>query len=126
MARISLDSLTSLPGIPLSVLSVPMEDKYKCQQCLQVLRKPVQAQCGHRFCVHCFRLLTRYTTSPFDCQQTLLFSSAEHGTVWVYISICFSHMTLNVMHSHPHMADSNTMVSVSRGCGYADLIYEAL
>uniref|UniRef100_A0A3Q1HPB6 TNF receptor-associated factor n=1 Tax=Acanthochromis polyacanthus TaxID=80966 RepID=A0A3Q1HPB6_9TELE len=53
MARISLDCTSSLPGIPLSVLSVPMENKYKCQQCLQVLRKPVQAQCGHRFCVHC-------------------------------------------------------------------------
>lgn len=58
MARISLDC-SSLPGIPLSVLSVPMENKYKCQQCLQVLRKPVQAQCGHRFCVHCFKELTR-------------------------------------------------------------------
>lgn len=59
MARISLDCPVSLPGIPLSVLSVPMENKYKCQQCLLVLRKPVQAQCGHRFCVHCFRQLTR-------------------------------------------------------------------
>ncbi|XP_004074805.1 TNF receptor-associated factor 2 [Oryzias latipes] len=66
MARISWDSLSSLPGIPLSVLSVPMEDKYKCQQCLQVLRKPVQAQCGHRFCVHCFRQLT--SSGPKPCQ----------------------------------------------------------
>lgn len=64
MARISMDSPNSLPGIPLSVLSVPMENKYKCQQCLQVLRKPVQAQCGHRFCVHCFKQLTRYTGGP--------------------------------------------------------------
>lgn len=60
MARISLDCPSSLPGFPLSVLSVPMENKYKCQQCLQVLRRPVQAQCGHRFCVHCFKQLTRY------------------------------------------------------------------
>uniref|UniRef100_A0A671YW81 TNF receptor-associated factor n=1 Tax=Sparus aurata TaxID=8175 RepID=A0A671YW81_SPAAU len=61
MARISLECVNSLPGIPLSVLSVPMENKYKCQQCLQVLRKPVQAQCGHRFCVHCFKQLTSQT-----------------------------------------------------------------
>ncbi|XP_005803805.1 TNF receptor-associated factor 2 isoform X1 [Xiphophorus maculatus] len=70
MARISLDSQNSLPGIPLSVLSVPMENKYKCQQCLQVLRKPVQAQCGHRFCVHCFKLLTSAGPKPCEaCRQ---------------------------------------------------------
>lgn len=64
MARISLDCPNSFPGIPLSVLTVPMENKYKCQQCHLVLRKPVQAQCGHRFCVHCFKQLTRYTGGP--------------------------------------------------------------
>lgn len=64
MSRILLDTPNTLPGIPRSVLSVPMENKYKCQQCLQVLRKPVQAQCGHRFCVHCFKQLTRYTGGP--------------------------------------------------------------
>ncbi|MEQ2291908.1 hypothetical protein AMECASPLE_017679 [Ameca splendens] len=70
MARISLDYPNSLPGIPLSVLSVPMENKYKCQQCLQVLRKPVQAQCGHRFCVHCFKLLTSAGPKPCEaCRQ---------------------------------------------------------
>uniref|UniRef100_A0A3Q2D6Z1 TNF receptor-associated factor n=1 Tax=Cyprinodon variegatus TaxID=28743 RepID=A0A3Q2D6Z1_CYPVA len=70
MARISLDCPASLPGIPLSVLSVPMENKYKCQQCLQVLRKPVQAQCGHRFCVHCFKLLTSAGPKPCEaCRQ---------------------------------------------------------
>uniref|UniRef100_UPI0037E74ABC TNF receptor-associated factor 2 n=1 Tax=Semicossyphus pulcher TaxID=241346 RepID=UPI0037E74ABC len=70
MARISMDCSNSLPGIPLSVLSVPMENKYKCQQCLQVLRKPVQAQCGHRFCVHCFRQLTSSGPKPCEaCRQ---------------------------------------------------------
>ncbi|XP_047425391.1 TNF receptor-associated factor 2 [Mugil cephalus] len=70
MARISMDCPSSLPGIPLSVLSVPMENKYKCQQCLQVLRKPVQAQCGHRFCVHCFKQLTSCGPKPCEaCRQ---------------------------------------------------------
>ncbi|TNM92014.1 hypothetical protein fugu_019026 [Takifugu bimaculatus] len=70
MARISMDCSSSLPGIPLSVLSVPMENKYKCQQCLQVLRKPVQAQCGHRFCIHCFKELTSSGPKPCEaCRQ---------------------------------------------------------
>ncbi|KAM3874451.1 TNF receptor-associated factor 2 [Diretmus argenteus] len=70
MAHISLDCTDSPTGIPLSVLSVPMENKYKCQQCLQVLRKPVQAQCGHRFCVHCFKQLTSSGPKPCEaCRQ---------------------------------------------------------
>ncbi|XP_061590113.1 TNF receptor-associated factor 2 [Cololabis saira] len=70
MAHISMDCTSSLPGIPLSVLSVPMENKYKCQQCLQVLRKPVQAQCGHRFCVHCYKQLTSSGPKPCEaCRQ---------------------------------------------------------
>ncbi|XP_040914567.1 TNF receptor-associated factor 2 [Toxotes jaculatrix] len=70
MARISLDCPYSLPGIPLSVLSVPMENKYKCQQCLQVLRRPVQAQCGHRFCLCCFKQLTSSGPKPCEaCRQ---------------------------------------------------------
>uniref|UniRef100_A0A667Y773 TNF receptor-associated factor n=1 Tax=Myripristis murdjan TaxID=586833 RepID=A0A667Y773_9TELE len=77
MARISLDCTDSLPGIPLSVLSVPMENKYKCQQCLQVLRKPVQAQCGHRFCVHCFKQLTSSGPKPCEaCHQEDIFEES--------------------------------------------------
>ncbi|XP_068608635.1 TNF receptor-associated factor 2 [Brachionichthys hirsutus] len=70
MSRILLDCSSPLPGFPLSVLSVPMENKYRCQQCLQVLRKPVQAQCGHRFCVHCFKQLTSSGPTPCEaCRQ---------------------------------------------------------
>ncbi|XP_076019847.1 TNF receptor-associated factor 2 [Genypterus blacodes] len=70
MARISIEYNNSLPGFPHSVLSVPMENKYKCQKCLQVLRKPVQAQCGHRFCVFCFTQLTSSGPKPCEaCRQ---------------------------------------------------------
>ncbi|KAL0192414.1 hypothetical protein M9458_010710, partial [Cirrhinus mrigala] len=60
MARPSLPSSldSTLPGISREVLSVSMEPKYQCQQCKEILRKPFQAQCGHRFCVFCFKQLT--------------------------------------------------------------------
>ncbi|XP_074545931.1 TNF receptor-associated factor 2 [Halichoeres trimaculatus] len=78
MARISLTCTNSLPGIPLSVLLVPMENKYKCQQCLQVLRKPVQAQCGHRFCVHCFKQLTSSGPKPCEaCRQEEIYEEPQ-------------------------------------------------
>ncbi|XP_061911285.1 TNF receptor-associated factor 2 [Entelurus aequoreus] len=74
MARVWLECLNSLPGIPLDVLSVPMENKYKCQRCFLVLRKPVQAQCGHRFCVHCFKQLTSSGPKPCEaCRQEKIY-----------------------------------------------------
>ncbi|XP_072529371.1 TNF receptor-associated factor 2 [Salminus brasiliensis] len=68
MARQSLPSSvdSSLPGISRQVLSVSMELKYQCQQCKGVLRKPFQAQCGHRFCVYCFKQLT--SSGPIPCE----------------------------------------------------------
>uniref|UniRef100_A0A8C7CZH8 TNF receptor-associated factor n=1 Tax=Oncorhynchus kisutch TaxID=8019 RepID=A0A8C7CZH8_ONCKI len=76
MALPSLDS--SLQGIPKNVLAVSMETKYQCQQCHQVLRKPVQAQCGHRFCVHCFKLLTSSGPKPCEaCQQEEIYEEPQ-------------------------------------------------
>ncbi|XP_017569631.1 TNF receptor-associated factor 2 isoform X2 [Pygocentrus nattereri] len=68
MARLSLTSSVDsiLLGIPRQVLSVSMEPKYQCQQCKEVLRKPFQAQCGHRFCVSCFKQLT--SCGPIPCE----------------------------------------------------------
>ncbi|CAB1318566.1 unnamed protein product [Coregonus sp. 'balchen'] len=79
MARISLPSLdSSLQGIPKSVLAVSMETKYQCQQCHQVLRKPVQAQCGHRFCVHCLKLLTSSGPKPCEaCRQEEIYEEPQ-------------------------------------------------
>ncbi|XP_060768817.1 TNF receptor-associated factor 2 isoform X3 [Neoarius graeffei] len=68
MARPSLPSSmdSTLPGISRQVLSVSMEPKYQCQKCQEVLRKPFQAQCGHRFCVYCFKQLT--SSGPIPCE----------------------------------------------------------
>ncbi|KAG7481071.1 hypothetical protein MATL_G00062790 [Megalops atlanticus] len=72
----SLDS--SQPGIPQAVLTVPMELKYLCQECQGVLRKPFQAQCGHRFCVYCLKQLTRLGPQPCGaCQQEGIFEEPQ-------------------------------------------------
>ncbi|KAJ8408659.1 hypothetical protein AAFF_G00252940 [Aldrovandia affinis] len=68
----------SLPGMPRAVLAVPMEPKYMCQQCQGVLRKPYQAQCGHRFCVHCLKQLTSSGPKPCRaCQQEAIFEEPQ-------------------------------------------------
>ncbi|KAI1905096.1 hypothetical protein AGOR_G00012410 [Albula goreensis] len=80
MARSSLQTSLepSLPGMPQAVLAVPMETKYLCQQCQGVLRKPFQAQCGHRFCVYCLTQLTSSGPKPCQaCRQEAIFEEPQ-------------------------------------------------
>ncbi|MBN3287476.1 TRAF2 factor, partial [Polyodon spathula] len=63
MAKNSLDS--SLPGFILTILGTSLEPKYLCRECSRILRKPVQAQCGHRFCSFCYNKLT--SSGPQRC-----------------------------------------------------------
>ncbi|XP_030624580.1 TNF receptor-associated factor 2 [Chanos chanos] len=79
MARPSLPSSldSNLPGIPRKVLAVSMECKYQCQQCKEILRKPFQAQCGHRFCVYCFKQITSSGPKPCEaCQEEGIYDEA--------------------------------------------------
>ncbi|CAL8387846.1 unnamed protein product [Boreogadus saida] len=42
------------PGFPRKILANKLEDKHLCNCCHNILRRPYQAQCGHRFCSYCF------------------------------------------------------------------------
>ncbi|XP_023674419.1 TNF receptor-associated factor 2-like [Paramormyrops kingsleyae] len=64
-------------GMPQQILSVPMQNKYQCQHCSGVLRKPVQAPCGHRFCAHCHKFLTSSGPKPCEACQTEEIFEAE-------------------------------------------------
>lgn len=54
----SLDALQ--PGFAKTLLGTTLEDKYLCSACGNVLRRPVQAQCGHRYCSFCLSSILRY------------------------------------------------------------------
>lgn len=54
----SLDVLQ--PGFSKTVLGTKLEDKYLCSACRNVLRRPFQAQCGHRYCSFCLSSILRY------------------------------------------------------------------
>lgn len=47
------------PGFPKKILANKLEDKHLCNICLKILRRPFQAQCGHRFCSYCFTKAVR-------------------------------------------------------------------
>uniref|UniRef100_A0A671S6H2 TNF receptor-associated factor n=1 Tax=Sinocyclocheilus anshuiensis TaxID=1608454 RepID=A0A671S6H2_9TELE len=89
MARPSLPSSldSTLPGISREVLSVSMEPKYQCQQCKEILRKPFQAQCGHRFCVFCFKQLT--SSGPIPCKTCRAEGIFEEAMSMLNIAVAF-------------------------------------
>ena len=60
--------MTTLPpkkGYPRKILedSVEIDNDILCGSCEELLRKPVQASCGHRFCENCFNSLVEESDS---------------------------------------------------------------
>uniref|UniRef100_UPI00398F1B07 TNF receptor-associated factor 2-like n=1 Tax=Pristiophorus japonicus TaxID=55135 RepID=UPI00398F1B07 len=52
-------------GFPKEILATKVEGKYLCFECHGILRKPFQAQCGHRYCASCLKGIV--STGPQKC-----------------------------------------------------------
>ncbi|XP_077378572.1 TNF receptor-associated factor 2 isoform X2 [Festucalex cinctus] len=57
------------PGFPKKILANNLEDKHLCNSCLEILRRPLQAQCGHRFCSFCFNKIV--SSGPEKCSACI-------------------------------------------------------
>ncbi|XP_077418103.1 TNF receptor-associated factor 2-like isoform X3 [Vanacampus margaritifer] len=57
------------PGFPKKILANNLEDKHLCNSCLKILRRPLQAQCGHRFCSFCFNKIV--SSGPEKCSACI-------------------------------------------------------
>ncbi|XP_078106045.1 TNF receptor-associated factor 2 isoform X2 [Sander vitreus] len=57
------------PGFPKKILANNLEDKHLCNSCQKVLRRPLQAQCGHRFCSFCFN--NTVSSGPQKCSACI-------------------------------------------------------
>ncbi|XP_029775831.1 TNF receptor-associated factor 2 isoform X3 [Suricata suricatta] len=71
----SLDLLQ--PGFSKSLLGTKPEDKYLCSACRNVLRRPFQAQCGHRYCSYC--LTSILSSGPQNCAACVNEGIYEEG-----------------------------------------------
>ncbi|XP_064146786.1 TNF receptor-associated factor 2 isoform X6 [Loxodonta africana] len=71
----SLDLLQ--PGFSRTLLGAKLEDKYLCSACGNVLRRPVQAQCGHRYCSYC--LASILSSGPQNCAACVQEGIYEEG-----------------------------------------------
>ncbi|KAM6169817.1 TNF receptor-associated factor 2 [Rhynchocyon petersi] len=66
-----------LPGFSRTLLGTKLEDKYLCSACGNVLRRPVQAQCGHRYCSFC--LASILSSGPQSCAACVQEGIYEEG-----------------------------------------------
>uniref|UniRef100_A0A8B9GSA0 TNF receptor-associated factor n=1 Tax=Astyanax mexicanus TaxID=7994 RepID=A0A8B9GSA0_ASTMX len=57
------------PGFPRKILANKLEDKHLCNICQKILRRPFQAQCGHRFCSYCFNKTV--SSGPQKCSACI-------------------------------------------------------
>ncbi|XP_040081548.1 TNF receptor-associated factor 2 isoform X1 [Oryx dammah] len=71
----SLDLLQ--PGFSKTLLGTTLEDKYLCSACRNVLRRPFQAQCGHRYCSFC--LSSILSSGPQSCAACVHEGIYEEG-----------------------------------------------
>ncbi|XP_022357195.1 TNF receptor-associated factor 2 isoform X3 [Enhydra lutris kenyoni] len=71
----SLDLLQ--PGFSKTLLGTKPEDKYLCSACRNVLRRPFQAQCGHRYCSSC--LTSILSSGPQNCAACVHEGIYEEG-----------------------------------------------
>lgn len=53
------------PGFPKELLGTELEVKYLCSECKNILRRPFQAQCGHRYCSYCLKKII--SSGPQKC-----------------------------------------------------------
>uniref|UniRef100_A0A1A8JQP2 Peroxisome proliferator-activated receptor gamma, coactivator 1 alpha n=1 Tax=Nothobranchius kuhntae TaxID=321403 RepID=A0A1A8JQP2_NOTKU len=66
------------PGFPKKILGNKLEDKHLCNCCHNILRRPFQAQCGHRFCSYCFNRAV--SNGPQKCNACIKEDIFEEST----------------------------------------------
>ncbi|XP_053940043.1 TNF receptor-associated factor 2 isoform X2 [Cuculus canorus] len=65
------------PGFPKEILGTKLEVKYLCSDCKNLLRRPFQAQCGHRYCSYCLKRII--SAGPQKCASCIQEGIYEEG-----------------------------------------------
>ncbi|MGH0163101.1 UNVERIFIED_CONTAM: hypothetical protein FKN15_066451 [Acipenser sinensis] len=77
---VSLDSLQS--GFPTNVLANKLEVKHLCNMCGLILRRPLQAPCGHRYCSGCLKRMAFPDNAARREVEALPAVCPNEGCVW--------------------------------------------
>ncbi|XP_042334860.1 TNF receptor-associated factor 2 isoform X1 [Sceloporus undulatus] len=75
------------PGFPKEILGTELEGKYLCSECGNILRRPFQAQCGHRYCSCCLKKII--SSGPQKCGACIQEGIYEDGVSILETSSAF-------------------------------------
>ncbi|KAM8933464.1 TNF receptor-associated factor 2 isoform 1-T1 [Pelodytes ibericus] len=103
-------------GFKKDILGSKLEVKYLCSDCKNILRKPYQAQCGHRYCCNCLRKII--STGPQKCAACIQEGIYEEG-----ISLLESNSAFPDNAARREL-ESLPAVCISNGCVWKGTIKE--
>ncbi|XP_070614484.1 TNF receptor-associated factor 2 [Erythrolamprus reginae] len=75
------------PGFPKEILATELVGKYLCSECRNILRRPFQAQCGHRYCSFCLKKIL--SSGPQKCAACLHEGLYEEGASILEAGVAF-------------------------------------
>ncbi|XP_059920357.1 TNF receptor-associated factor 2-like isoform X3 [Gadus macrocephalus] len=104
------------PGFPKKILANHLEDKHLCNSCQKILRRPLQAQCGHRFCSFCFNKTV--SSGPQKCSACIREDLFEEPTSILKLGGAFPDNAAR------REIEALTAVCPNEGCTWTGIIKE--
>ncbi|KAJ6633663.1 hypothetical protein lerEdw1_014333 [Lerista edwardsae] len=104
------------PGFPKQILGTELEVKYLCSECRNILRRPFQAQCGHRYCSYCLKKII--SSGPQKCAACI-----QEGIYEPDVSILESSSTFPDNAARREV-ESLLALCVNEGCAWKGTIKE--
>ncbi|KAJ7412102.1 TNF receptor-associated factor 2 [Willisornis vidua] len=104
------------PGFAKEILGTKLEVKYLCSDCKNILRRPFQAQCGHRYCSYCLKKII--SAGPQKCASCIQEGIYEEGISILETSSAFPDNAAR------REVESLPAVCINSGCTWRGTIKE--
>ncbi|NXJ52194.1 TRAF2 factor, partial [Spizaetus tyrannus] len=104
------------PGFAKEILGTKLEVKYLCSDCKNILRRPFQAQCGHRYCSYCLKKII--SAGPQKCASCIQEGIYEEGISILETSSAFPDNAAR------REVESLPAVCINSGCTWKGTIKE--
>ncbi|XP_015500606.1 TNF receptor-associated factor 2 isoform X2 [Parus major] len=104
------------PGFAKEILGTKLEVKYLCSDCKNILRRPFQAQCGHRYCSYCLKKII--SSGPQKCASCIQEGIYEEGISILETSSAFPDNAAR------REVESLPAVCINSGCTWKGTIKE--
>ncbi|NWU69540.1 TRAF2 factor, partial [Pterocles burchelli] len=104
------------PGFAKEILGTKLEVKYLCSDCKNILRRPFQAQCGHRYCSYCLNKII--SAGPQKCASCIQEGIYEEGISILETSSAFPDNAAR------REVESLPAVCINSGCTWKGTIKE--